>query len=583
MATPSSSATSPSPPMAYLQPLVPMASANQGPSSPSSSLLSPSTDPVERERRKKAVQKFLARAELSNVTRTLRSRLSHATSRTTHAPPFASFGDYEVQAQNATSLMPSARSYAAKRKAPSQPVGSAPTRGGLGSATPRTPAINGAAGSSSTFAAGMAEPNTQTLFTSILAPPPPNQARTILNVNDPPVSAPVRPPISPKLSNASKGKAVRSIAESTRAHTKSRTHRDKRKDKDKKKKTVDADGDVDMEAAATLTSLLLHHRPSIASTSSPRSSVDGGSEPGTSLSQQLHSARSSFASIVSPTLPTAAPTGRSSTPPRSSNTSQPQTTPGPAPTDNEAADLMLFLATSPSPARPTTSKNSRDAAAYHALGSTASHPTNANNGNMMRAKPRVLFPTQGEPNEEPSSGRRNSRTSTSLMRSDSYASSSMSSIGGEMSEPRTIARPPPPADRSNPASQQLQFPHQQLQASTSAVSTHAHGVHLLPPPSLPAQSHLHPSHPSNYISSPSSLRQESSPGSRPGDREMLSVEYVHGSPTRSAPLHPPIPKANIGLRADVGRKLFEEEQVRLQQKRGPDDRNLEGGIDLVRT
>lgn len=55
MATPSSSTTSPSPPIAYLasQPLHPSASA--------------STDPSERENRKKAVQKFLARAEISMV------------------------------------------------------------------------------------------------------------------------------------------------------------------------------------------------------------------------------------------------------------------------------------------------------------------------------------------------------------------------------------------------------------------------------------------------------------------------------------------------------------------------------------
>ncbi|KIK55132.1 hypothetical protein GYMLUDRAFT_76671 [Collybiopsis luxurians FD-317 M1] len=594
MATPSSSATSPSPPMAYLQPLVPMVSPNQGPSSPSSSSISPSTGPVERDRRKKAVQKFLARAELSNVTRTLRSRLSHASSKTSNNVPFA-FGDYEPQTQNPSTLIPTARSYAAKRKPPSQPVGNTVTsplrRGSLGPVPPRTPAISSSVGASTSAAAGSAEPNTQTLFTSILAPPPPNQARTILNVNDPPVAAPVRPPMSPKVRGTNNGKALKTIAESTRAHGKSRTHHDKRKDKGKNRKNVDADGDVDMEAAATLTSLLLHHRPSIASASSPRSSVDGGSEPGTSFSQQSHSAHSSFASITSTAPSTTASTSyRGDTPPRSSNipAQQQQTTPGLAPTDNEAADLMLFLATSPSPARPSTSKNARDAAAFRALGNPASHPTNANNGNMMRAKPRVLFPTQGDANDDHPSGRRNSRTGQGLARTDSNAGSSMSSIGGETSEPRTIARPPPPPDRINPTSQHPHFPHQQSQPSATAVPAHAHGAHLLPPPSLPAQSHLHPS--SNYPSSPSSLRQESSSSSRSGhgavssgDREFFN-EYVHGSPGRSgSPLNATASKANIGLRADVGRKLFEEEQIRLQQKRGPDDRGFDGGVDLVRT
>ena len=58
MATPSSSGTSPSPPIAYLQPM----SASQQSAPPNVS------DSLERDQRKKAVDKFLARAEIAMVS-----------------------------------------------------------------------------------------------------------------------------------------------------------------------------------------------------------------------------------------------------------------------------------------------------------------------------------------------------------------------------------------------------------------------------------------------------------------------------------------------------------------------------------
>lgn len=370
-------------------------------------------------------------------------------------------------------------------------------------------------------------------------------------------------------------KVVKSIAESTRAHAKSRRQPDKRKDKRKSKKAVDADGDVDMEAAATLTSLLLHHRPSIAgSASSPRSSIDG-SEAGTPYSQQPISARSSFSSILPNTASNASTSYRSDTPPRSSNTNvqqqRGQTTPRPAPTDNEAADLMLFLATSPSPARPTTSKDARDAAAFHAL-------THSDNGNMMRAKPRVLFPTQGDFADESGITHPSSSVGTGLLKSDSFTNSNVSRTGTD-AEPLIHQST---TDRSSSASQQYTAVQSQQPASSTA-----HGTYLLPPPSLPSSQRPTSS---SFPSSPSSLRNESSP--RPehtiagGQTDFNFSEYIHASPTRpgSGSGHPAnSQKANLGLRADVGRKLFEEEQIRLQQKRRPEDRGLEAGIDLVRT
>ncbi|KAJ3732499.1 hypothetical protein DFJ43DRAFT_996877 [Lentinula guzmanii] len=585
MATPSSSATSPSPPMAYLQPIVPVVSASQGPSSSSISSLSPLAEPGEGERRKKAVQKFLARAEISNVTRTLRTRLSYASSKTSHNAVSMPFGDLDTQIQSTSSTIPGARSYAAKRKGNSQPVGntmSSPLRRGSLGPSPRTPVNTTNVGASTSTAA--AEPNAQTLFTSILAPPSPSQARTILNANDPPVAAPVRPSMSPKVRNLNNGKVGKGIAESSRALAKSRRQPDKRKNKGKSRKAVDADGDVDMEAAATLTSLLLHHRPSIAgSGSSPRSSIDG-SEAGTPYSQQPASARSSFSAILPPDSSSSVSIShRSNTPPRSSDTTgqqqqQGQTTPRPAPTDNEAADLMLFLATSPSPARPTTSKDARDAAAFRALSNTSTNPNNSNSSNMMRAKPRVLFPTQGELPDDPSVAL--SRSGPGLVNHDSFANSPRLRMGTDV-EPQTQRTT---TERSSSTSQPP-TPAQLLEHQP--VSFPAHGTHLLPPPSLPS---VQRPTPLNYPSSPSSLRNESSPKpEQPASGAQTDFnfsEYIHASPTRtgSGAVHPAsTQKSNLGLRADVGRKLFEEEQIRLQEKRRTENRGLDAGIDLVRT
>lgn len=208
-----------------------------------------------------AVQKFLARAELSSVsrinvltrnvdetqvTRALRARLSQASAKASQSE-----STQTPRPPKRKTTLPSPAP-TTRKPAPMQPP-----------AIPQSEA---------------------TLFTSILAPPPQKQARTILNAADPPRPAPVRPQPRAK-----------------------RTRRKR-----------DVDGDVEMKAAAALTSLLQHNRPA----ASPKPE---------------------------------------------------------APTDNEAADLMLFLATSPSPARKAASS---DLAAYRALG-----------------KGRVLFPTETTSNE----------------------------------------------------------------------------------------------------------------------------------------------------------------------------------------
>lgn len=416
----------------------------------------------------------------------------------------------------------------------------------------------------------------QSLYTSILAPPPAKQARTIHNAGDPPVPAPSRPTASPRARAAKT--SVRSIAEGTRAQAKGRQtgaagSPDKRKakrgspDKGKQKQknadmdmdiNPDVDGDVDMKAAATLTSLLLHHRPSIAgSASSPRSSIDG-SDTGSTYSYS-HFAQSSARTAGAGSAPvSAAPSTstitdssfRNQTPSPTSTSAQVlnTSTPRPAPTDNEAANLMLYLATSPSPARPPN-KDERDAAAYRALGGGPS---------ALRTKGRVLFPTSGEP---PAPDEPGGLVRQALARGggDSFTSS-ISSIGTEMGI-RSGADIP-------------------LARTSSLTSSPAQ---LLPPPPLTTPASC-PSPRKDHAQSP-----------KPGYHSQMSVDFnindfIHASPSPArGTVGPGIQKTNLGLRADVGRKLFEEEQMRhamgaaLPQSpmKKQEERGLSAGIDLV--
>ncbi|KAK7436988.1 hypothetical protein VKT23_006726 [Stygiomarasmius scandens] len=626
MATPSSSATSPSPPMAFLQPV----------SATSSTLSSSQADAIERENRKKAVQKFLTRAELSNVTHNLRTRLSYASYKATHNVTNIPFPELEAQSQALSSPMPSSRSNAAKRKAPgtgnyygpsTQPghttgaTASPLRRGSSGPSAPSSSlnprphytSINDTHGaSSSTYPTELAaNPNAPTLFSSILAPPPANQARTILNAYDPPVPAPIRPAPSPRVRSSKVSKSTAEGKGKTRHPDRNKS--DKRRDKEKEKRhahkakrsrnKVDEDGDVDMEAAATLTSLLLHHRPSMASTSSPRSSVDS-SDAASSYSQFPQAPSRSFPSGPSTSVaPTASQSSagtdtsshRSRTPPAGSSTPAQQSTPRPAPTDNEAADLMLFLATSPSPARPTN-KDAKDMAAFRALGSSAG---------VMRAKGRVLFPIHsqssisGEPgpsSEADDSGRRTPRPSAPLVRGgEGSFTSSISSIGTEMG----ISRHSSVSniyDRNNPQAA-LQAPRsvQAAPAPARSASPAQAQAHLLPPASLPTASAI--------TSNPRGLR----PASGTGSSEIIGSdgmdinmrEYTNPVPSarvgtleqQSQPQQPMPPRASLGLRADLGRKLLEERAgvnlglngQGIGQQRRADDRGLDAGIDLVKT
>lgn len=422
------------------------------------------------------------------------------------------------------------------------------------------------------------------LYTSILAPPPARVARTIMNAHDPPVAAPVRPSPSPfssprghvsGMSSATGGpgnaKVIRSIAEGTRAQAKSRTSKkpgtpDRRSKKasassaashhrrqhsgSRRNERVDADGDVDMKAAATLASLLLHHRPSMTSVGSPRSSVasiEGDQQH--SQSQQHHqqgiqpqgqqgqygsfvprvltpNPTSSFASTsssatISNTNNQEQPVFRDpfhhvsppTTPQHPSNAAGGAGTPRPGPTDNEAADLMLFLATSPSPARKgAAGSGDRDLAAYRALGGGSS--------GVSRPKGRVLFPSSsntassstvaGDGGED--AGGKGIPTGGSF-------TSSIGSISGEI-DPRAGAPSPlPPTRTSTP-----------VPAPT---------MHLLPPPSLPLPAIQSPRGYRKIVLNDAPTIPNPHPNSRPSSSQSQSHTRPSSSPSQSRPASHP--------------------------------------------
>ncbi|KAF8170423.1 hypothetical protein BJ912DRAFT_136724 [Pholiota molesta] len=613
MATPASSATSPSPPMPY-RTHVP---------APQQPQAGPSTDPNEHEQRKKAVQKFLARAEIAMVTRALRARLAYASYKATHNIPHIPLRELEAQSQNQSQTASFNRTIAAKRKAaggasasgyynnpatqgPSAPGPSA-RRGGSGAMAPpafvssprtHTPSSSISYANYGDLAPGLRNAaQGPTLYTSILAPPPTKQARTIHNPSDPPVPAPSRPTPSPRTrpakvspktetsrSQVAKAKAA---AKAGKAAASPRRTKGASIDKGKRRQPhpdevpdVDIDGDVDMKAAATLTSLLMHHRPSIAgSTSSPRSSIDGGSEVGSAYSY-AHFAQSS-ARTAGQGQPSAAlaSTSNLASEPLINRTQTPpppglggprlQTTPRAAPTDSEAANLMLFLATSPSPARPPT-KDAKDMAAYRAL-SGGTGP--------LRSTGRVLFPSgsasdptaplpSGREHDDKSPGYRTSGPALARGAESSFNSSMSSiSLGPELGAN---------AARTQPSGAALPS------SAGSAPNTAGNGAvsQLLPPAPLPL-----PSAPSSPARTASTVKDASSTvhsafpvatSTASTSMEFNFHEYLQPSPsprnhTGAAHGHAHSTsigsngnghKSNLGLRADVGRKLFEEEQMR---------------------
>lgn len=548
----------------------------------------------------------------------------------------------DLEAQNQSQTASFNRTIAAKRKAvgatsyySSHPTNSngagagSLRRGGSGTmappasvSSPRShhPSVNGAPAYSSYHDAARNTSQAPSLYTSILAPPPTKQARTIHNPNDPPVAAAIRPQPSPrtrpaKASPRSETSRPQAKAKQTTKAGKAPASPSRRRtaggsiDKGKRKQRsdgmdVDADGDVDMKAAAALTSLLMHNRPSIAgSASSPRSSIDG-SEVGSVYSYSQFAQSSTRTSTTSaPVLLSAAPSSsndgpdlgiRIQTPPPGGPPKQ-HTTPRAAPTDSEAANLMLYLATSPSPVRPAN-KETRDMTAFRALGG-GSGP--------LRSKGRVLFPSA--PATDPStpvpedasapSGSTSYKPTSTLARSgDASYTSSISSIGAELGGGSQAGA------NEDPGSQTMST------GSGSSVSSSGPAVsQLLPPAPLPLPSA--PTSPAGRRGTPANPRPNpvgvSGGNGSAGPLDFGFNEFINASPSsptpRSAHAHAYgisiNPKPSLGLRADVGRKLFEEEQVRHAQAmqaaaaaaavgnagQRQEERALGAGIDLIQS
>ncbi|KAH7920241.1 hypothetical protein BV22DRAFT_1050487 [Leucogyrophana mollusca] len=520
---------------------------------PHSPVLSMDLDPIDKEDRQKAVEKFLASAELSVVTRGLRARLSYASYKATHNIPHVPLNDLEEKTR-ALSVTPS-RVIGAKRKANTgnnyynNPAtqGASSKKGNMAPPAVSTSASTSA--SRSHYPAGSNTNATQSLFTTLLGAPPLKQARTVHNFSDPPVEAASRSPAGSRPRKGSRGSdqapAIRSIAEGTRAQSRNRKEdvvrpRSKRGDKGKRKESAEDAADVERQAVATLTSLL-HARPSMASVSSPRSSLSAGSDAGSlqSLSQYAQSSARTTTSTTS-LLPSAESSfsmpNRSATPPRAAVDNTHST---PRADDEEAANLMLYLHTSPSPARPTTTRerDARDLAALRTLGAGAS---------SLRAKGRVLFAG-------------NDGRKSPLRSEGSFATES---LPASQEEPRAFSQP--------------------LRLDTAA------GINGGLAPPAPMEPTIIPPTPTAITPAPSHLI--SSPSSNPSRPELLprvspmppssqqapptpgSVpfnlnDFINVSPSPAVAAVPRSAvslKSGLGanLRADVGRKLFEDEQHR---------------------
>lgn len=543
MVTPSSSVTSASPPTSYLQPGSPSVSTD--------------IDPLEREEREKAIQKFMASAELSVVVRGLRARLSYASYKATHNVTEVPIDDLEAK----TRTLPTAplRLIGSKRKASgtthyygsTATQGAAARRGGNAPSAASSPPHLSPTRFRHADVPGTVTNPAHNLYSTLLGPPPLKQARTVHNSKDPPVPAASRSSAGSRSRHGHRGAtgaaspAVRSIAEGTRANSRNRkeaTGRSKlsKTHKGKQKESVEETADVERQAVATLTSLL-QSRPSAASISSPRSSLSTISDSG-SFHSFTHYGQGAGVTTAQSLLPSADSfnvhhTARAATPPRGSVDNLHTT---PRADDEEAANLMLYLHTSPSPVRPTTTrdKDARDLAAFGAMRGASS----------LRAKGRVLFAG--------SEGSNSPLKSESSFTVDSFPASQNSQLSQSFSldhpvdtNRTTVAEPtviPPTPDSPAPPSSQL----------------------LPSPPS--------PSRAAELSSLSGSLQAPPTPGNVPFNLN----DFINVSPSPAATA---VPRSAISLRSglganlrtDLGRKLFEEEQHRHHQP-GPDPSSKDG-------
>ncbi|KAH9949951.1 hypothetical protein B0H21DRAFT_44210 [Amylocystis lapponica] len=607
MATPSSSSTTPSPQLRYSQP---------GASGSSATTVSNGMTPSDRDERERAVQKFLARAEISKLTRGLRTRLSYATFKAMHNLSHNSLPDLEAQAPDDA---PHARSTTLR----ANNYYNNPATQGNSAMTPNTPSRGATRKGSMAPPPPVTASAAQSLFSSILAPPPAKRARTIHNPNDPPVPAPLKgktPSPAPRRSTkSSRATDAPQTKSKSRRGAKDKEGRAEEKGKGRQPAVSHSEEnavEMDMKAAATLTSLLLQSRPSIsAGASSPRSSISAGSDTGSTQSYS-HFAQSSTRTVTAATtaeLSYSRPVARPSTPPPSSSADNtrrhglpqpssmrvegnttPTTQGGPIdhggdsgtphpPSDTEAADLMLYLATSPSPVRPSTTRDraSKDPGAFRALGSSG-------------LKGRVLFPTHG--GSEGGGPRPLRRDDTSSFTSTTTVASDFAPTDISVLSQHSIATDVSPSPSPQPGLD-----------GGGHLAVPMEPTVTPPTPTDPAPSQLLPSPPSPIRSSPRATSTEraipsSASGSgslstdgkklpnaplTPGGVPFNLSDFINVSPSPAAAVGPPS-RLGSSLHADIGRRLFEEHHgvngAGTRGENAPARRSgLGAGIDLVKS
>lgn len=306
-----------------------------------------------------------------------------------------------------------------------------------------------------------------------------------------------------------------------------------------------------------------------------QSSTRTTTAPTSALASHEHSFNSSYA--------------RSSTPPRihplsqssdlrsqpSSHTpksqGRPAGTPQP-PSDSEAADLMLFLATSPSPARPTVAKTS------------SLHHRTLSGSSALQG--RVLFPGQGGgASDEKSTGgnRPLKRDYTGSFSSTLSVATEPSSDGGFPlggSQERIVGIPVGPSSPTRPFANHTHLGVPQMPTVTPPTptdNTYSHNIPTQPPQSpirAPASSSLHRQHTEPSLASPDSSRGVMAAPPTPGNAFNFT-DFLNVTPSPAV-----APKPSGNLRADVGRRLFEEHHHTMKGSHGPGN-PLGASIDLM--
>jgi hypothetical protein len=502
------------------------------------------------------------------VTRGLRARLSYASYKASNNVSHVPLRELETRSHSQLTAS-TTRVAGTKRKAPSSTNYYSNPRTTGAAALSRSP-MAPPPGSSLSLTnvvtdtrANISNVNgTHGLYASFLVPPPTKQARTILNAHDPPLAAPARP-YAPRARRGSRSSdqhqqhtttpGYNSVGESTRSHQRRQT-REKpssmtttEKGKTKASPRVQSSRTVsredDLKAAATLTSLLLHKRPS-ASLGSPQPTLSG------ILPNELGSMQHLFPHFLQSSTRTdgdhAPADGRTSgamgTPPRPeapgiAGTGGGLTPRTKEPTDDEAAGLMLYLATSPSPARPQTIKDreASDMAAFRTL----------NNGPSLRTHGRVLFAGDTKAGEG-TTGQRLGRSGGSSYNS-SLASISDFQMADDTSsssskQPRALG----PAPTIPVIEGRGEGSSQQMQSSQLLLGSTAHPSQI--------QETMDKSWTMTSPKSSMNTMHGSSPSQ--GMIPFNLHDFINVSPSPAVTNHQ---TKGTGLRADIGRKLFEDE------------------------